>query len=171
MGRPKALVCDPDGTSWLARSVAVLREAGCSPVLVVLGARADEARALVPHDARVVVADDWADGMSASLRAGLLALLDGTDADSALISLIDLPDLTAEVVARVAAAGAGTDVLARATYDGRPGHPVLAGRDHWTPMAAGVAGDRGAAGYLSTRDVAAVECGDLATGRDQDTRA
>ena len=27
MGQPKALVHDPDGTSWLQRGVAVLREA------------------------------------------------------------------------------------------------------------------------------------------------
>ena len=177
MGRPKALVHDPDGTSWLARSVVVLHDAGCSPVVVVLGARADEAMALVPDGAHVVVADAWADGMSASLRAGLLALLDGSfdgpfdgSFDAAVISLVDLPDVTADVVARVAAAGAGRNALVRATYDGRPGHPVLAGRDHWAPMAAEVAGDRGAAGYLTTHGVVAVECADLATGRDQDTR-
>jgi hypothetical protein len=30
-------------------------------------------------------------------------------------------------------------------------------------------GDRGARDYLAGRDVVAVECGDLATGRDVDT--
>jgi len=44
MGMPKALVRDPDGTSWLRRAVETLSDAGCAPVVVVLGAQADEAR-------------------------------------------------------------------------------------------------------------------------------
>jgi molybdenum cofactor cytidylyltransferase/nicotine blue oxidoreductase len=92
MGRPKALVIDEDGTSWLARGVEVLRSGGCDEVTVVLGAAADEARALVPEEVTVVVATDWAEGMSASLRAGLYFLED-TDVDAALVSLVDLPDV------------------------------------------------------------------------------
>jgi hypothetical protein len=42
------------------------------------------------------------------------------------------------------------------------------GRDHWAAVAAETDGDRGARGYLATHDVAVVECGDLATGRDVD---
>ena len=40
MGTPKALVRDQDGTSWLLRSVGVLRDGGCVGVTVVLGAEA-----------------------------------------------------------------------------------------------------------------------------------
>lgn len=168
MGRPKALVHDPDGTSWLRRSIDVLHAGGCTDVLVVLGARADEARALLPDGVRVVVADDWADGMAASLSAGLLALGSADAGEAAVITLVDLPDVTAEVLARVAA-GADASTLRRATYDGRPGHPVLAGRDHWAPMASGLTGDQGAKTYLAAHGCARVECGDLATGVDQDT--
>ncbi len=107
MGTPKALVHDPDGTSWLVRSAEVLRAAGCDEVVVVLGARADEALALVPPGARVVVADDWADGMAASLRCGLRAL-DGAASELAVVTLVDLPDVGSQVVRRVAAAAAAT---------------------------------------------------------------
>ena len=58
----------------------------------------------------------------------------------------------------------------RATYDGRPGHPVLLGRDHWAPLIAGVQGDRGAADYLAAHTVLSVSCEDLATGHDVDAR-
>ncbi|MFC7504207.1 nucleotidyltransferase family protein, partial [Nocardioides sp. GCM10030258] len=58
--------------------------------------------------------------------------------------------------------------LARATYDGRPGHPVLLGHDHWAAVAAGADGDRGARDYLATHPLELVECGDLATGHDVD---
>jgi hypothetical protein len=47
---------------------------------------------------------------------------------------------------------------------------VVIGRDHWPEVAAEASGDRGARGYLAAHDVEVVECGDLATGRDVDSR-
>ena len=73
---------------------------------------------------------------AASLRAGLGAL--AGRADAAVVTLVDLPDVRADVVRRVSTAAPARATLARATYEGRPGHPVLLGRDHW----AGVTGDR-----------------------------
>jgi CTP:molybdopterin cytidylyltransferase MocA len=169
MGTPKALVRDEDGAPWLARSVEVLLRGGCRQVTVVLGARAEEARGLVPEPADVVVTEDWETGMAASLRAGLDAAR-GTDAEAVLVHLVDLPDVTADVVARVMAAASGPTALARASYDGRPGHPVLLGRDHWRPVADAATGDSGARDYLATHDAQLVECGDLASGRDVDSR-
>ena len=173
MGMPKALVHDERG-SWLRRGVEVLRQGGCDPVVVVLGAAA-EAADLLDGSVRVVVAQDWADGMGASLRAGLAALDGpGGDTESVVVSLVDLPDLVPEVVSRVVdragGAGAAAGTLARAAYDGVPGHPVLLGRDHWAGVAAAATGDRGARDYLATADVVLVECGDLASGRDVDSR-
>ena len=46
-GGPKALRVDPDGTSWLLRSIAALREGGCDAVIVVLGCEAARARDLL----------------------------------------------------------------------------------------------------------------------------
>lgn len=170
MGTPKALVRDADGTSWLQRSVAVLVEGGCDSATVVLGAGADEALPLVPDGVAVVVAADWVDGMSASLRAGLAALAGHEPGvDAVVLGLVDLPDVTAEVVRRVVAAGADRETLSRAAYAGAPGHPVVIGRDHWAGVAAAATGDQGARPYLAAHDVALVECGDLATGRDRDT--
>ena len=166
MGLPKALVREADGTSWLRRSVAALADGGCDMVTVVLGAGADEARGLVPDGVTVVVADDWADGMSASLRIGLAAM---GDVDAVVLTLVDLPDVTAEVVSRVVAAGAERATLSRAAYAGRPGHPVVIGRAHWAGVTAAATGDQGARPYLAAHAVALVECGDLATGEDRDT--
>jgi CTP:molybdopterin cytidylyltransferase MocA len=164
MGMPKALV-----PGWLSGAVEALHDGGCVRVVVVLGARAEEVRPLVPSSAVVVVAPDWADGMSRSLHAGLVALEVG-DAPAALVHLVDLPDVTADVVRRVLAVGIDDDVLARATYDGRPGHPVLLGRAHWPPVLDSATGDEGARGYLASHDPVLVECGDLAGGADIDSR-
>ncbi|MFE7224206.1 NTP transferase domain-containing protein [Nocardioides sp. NPDC057577] len=165
MGMPKALVDD-----WLVRSVEVLREGGCDEVLVVLGAAAEEARARLPEGQRVVVAEDWDEGMGASLQVGLAAL--GPDAEAAMVHLVDLPDVGADVVARVVSAGSASSAggLARAAYAGVPGHPVLIGRDHWAGVIEAAVGDQGARSYLKTHDVRLVECGDLAGGDDVDRR-
>jgi CTP:molybdopterin cytidylyltransferase MocA len=168
MGRPKALVRSPDGVAWVRAAADAVRDGGCAPVVVVLGAGRAQARLLVPDYAVVVEAVGWEDGMSASLRTGLDAARElAPAADAALIHLVDLPDVTAPVVRRLAAL-AGRDALARATYDGRPGHPVLLGRAHWAGVTAAVRGDRGARDYLAERDVTPVECGDLASGTDVD---
>ncbi|CAN5325758.1 nucleotidyltransferase family protein [soil metagenome] len=162
MGRPKALV---DG--WLRAAVRALHDGGCEEVVVVLGAEAEKAAELVPGE-RVVVATDWSTGMGASLRVGLAAL-EPTSHEAALIHLVDLPDVKAAVVARLRGY-AGPDSLARAVFSGEPGHPVLFGRHHWVGAAASATGDHGARDYLRAHQVRLVECGDLATGRDRDTR-
>lgn len=170
MGMPKALVRDEAGEPWLVRGVRALREGGCHAVTVVLGAAAAEAAPLLEGlDATHVLATDWADGMGASLRAGLASL--GDDVDCAVVSLVDLPDVGPAVVRRLRGLGTGPASLARAAYDGVPGHPVLLGRDHWAGVMESATGDRGARGYLASREVTLVECGDLATGRDVDTPA
>jgi len=169
MGMPKALVSD-DAGSWLVRGVATLRDGGCARVTVVLGAEAERARPLLDGlDVTAVVAEDWAEGMGASLRTGLRSLAGSSDT-GVLVSLVDLPDLVPPVVARVVAAVEGPAALARAAYDGRPGHPVLLGRDHWAGVIETAVGDQGARAYLAAHDVILVECGDLASGDDVDSR-
>jgi CTP:molybdopterin cytidylyltransferase MocA len=176
MGGPKVLLRDAGGVPHVDRSVGMLLDGGCSSVTIVLGAAADEARLLLDEAGwtddpavSVVVAEDWSTGMGASLRAGLRSL-DGTDAVAALVTLVDLPDVDAAVARRLLAwVAADAEALARSTYGGVPGHPVLIGRRHWSGVLDTAAGDRGARDYLSSREVLAVECGDLATGRDVDT--
>ena len=170
MGMPKALVRAEDGEPWLVRGVRTLIDGGCAPVTVVLGASAEQALPLLDGTgATAVVAADWEEGMSASLRAGLTAAA-GTDADAVVVTLVDLPDVGADVVRRLLDPMPVPGTLRRAAYDGRVGHPVVIGSDHWAPVMGEAAGDRGARGYLATHDVEVVECGDLASGRDVDSR-
>jgi molybdenum cofactor cytidylyltransferase/nicotine blue oxidoreductase len=169
MGMPKALVRGADSEPWLVRGVRVLIDGGCAQVTVVLGAAAEEALPLLEGTgATAVVAGDWEVGMSASLHAGLTAAT-GTAADAVVVTLVDLPDVGADVVRRVLDPRPGPATLRRAAYGGRVGHPVVLGRDHWAGILGTAAGDRGARDYLATHAVEVVECGDLATGRDVDS--
>lgn len=163
-GTPKVLAENGD---WLKRAVAALHGGGCDEVVVVLGAAGADTVA-VPAPARAVHAADWADGLSASLRAGLNAV----DAALAVLHLVDTPDIGADVVTRVlGAARSAPSGLARAVYAGRPGHPVVIARRHWPRLLTGLGGDVGAGPFLRARDdVLAVECGDLAGGADIDER-
>lgn len=165
-GGPKALRLDAEGMPWLQRAVAALREGGCDTVLVVLGAEAERAAALVPAGVTVVVAEDWADGLSASLRAGLAAA--PPDATAVVVTLVDLPGLPAAAVGRLLAPPLEASTLRRATYDGRPGHPVGLGRDHWAAAAASAHGDRGAGRYLRDQGAEVVELSGLWDGADED---
>lgn len=161
-GMPKVLAEEGD---WLARAVRALAAGGCDEVLVVLGAAVVD----VPAPARAVVADRWAEGMSESVRRGLGA---AGAADWVVLHTVDTPDVGADVVARVLGAARAADSgLARASYDGRPGHPVVVAHRHLGALAATLHGDQGARAFLGGRDdVVTVECGDLATGLDIDER-
>jgi CTP:molybdopterin cytidylyltransferase MocA len=166
-GMPKALV---DGGAWLRRAVATLTDGGCAPVLVVVGAQADRVIPLVPQTASTVLAVDWAQGMGASLRAGLAELTRSAPprVQAALVHLVDLPDVDASVVRRLLPL-AGPTVVARAGFDSQPGHPVLLGRQHWAGIVASAQGDRGARDWLAGRsDLIVVDCSDLASGIDVD---
>jgi nicotine blue oxidoreductase len=106
--------------------------------------------------------------MGSSLRAGLAAL-DGTPADAVAVLLVDMPDVTAEAVRRVAAL-AGPESLVTGGYGDRRGHPVLLGRRHWPGVALAATGDRGARDYLRAHAglVRVVEVGDVADDTDLD---
>lgn len=170
-GGPKALALAADGTPWVALAVRMLRDAGCEHVLVALGASAEEAGALVPADARVVIVDRWQDGLSATLRAGLAAASD-LPAEVVLITPVDTPGASTDAAVRVCeqAGAPRSRALARAVYSGRPGHPVLIGREHWDALGDTMHGDNGAGGYLSAHGALEVECGDLWPGDDVDRR-
>lgn len=169
-GRPKALVEHEDGRLFVDRAADVLREGGCAPVFVVLGAAADTVRTAASLEGVSVVDNPlWSTGMGSSLRAGLAALA-STDADAAVVLLVDTPGIPAAAVGRLREAAAtdpGT-ALVMATYGGKRGHPVLLGRAHWDGVAELAVGDVGARPYLAHRQVIEVGCDDIADPTDLD---
>ncbi|WP_410871004.1 NTP transferase domain-containing protein [Nocardia sp. A7] len=166
-GKPKALA---ENGAWLRAAITALRDGGCDPVIVALGATGPDPTdlALPAHTEWRWVAD-WATGLSATVRAGLRAA-DETGTRYVAFLPVDTPDIGADVVARVlAAAGASQSGLARAVFYNTPGHPVVIENKHWEAIFGVVAGDNGAGSYLAGRqDMVCVTCDDLATGTDRD---
>ena len=171
LGKPKALVTDKEGRSWLERSVTALSEGGATPVFVVVGADAVAVEAAMPAGCLTVEAVDWQEGMGASLRSGLTEVaLNFPTTAAVVVTLVDTPGVGPEVVRRLLER-ASPDALVRAAYGGVPGHPVLLGREHWRGVLEQAAGDRGARDYLGSADVELVECDDIGSGTDIDTPA
>ena len=96
MGAPKQLI-PFDGHSLLRRAAEAAVGSGASPVIVVLGAHAEdmlpELEALVVE---TVMNEEWAQGMSTSLRCGIRELLAAApETEAALVTLCDQPFVTA----------------------------------------------------------------------------
>lgn len=171
-GGPKALV-RWRGELLVERAVRLLAAGGCDPVLVVLGAGADEVLATADlGTARPVVNPDWASGMGSSLRAGLAAVPAGADV---VVTLVDTPGLGPDSVRRliaaaVPAAGSGAAGAAVATYSGERGHPVLLAAGVLGEVGAAAVGDRGAGPWLAAHPqrVRLVPCDGTGDPRDVD---
>jgi molybdenum cofactor cytidylyltransferase len=166
-GGPKQLA-ELDGRPLLEHALAAMRAVpAVDPLVVVLGAHAEEIRAKVDMlDYEVVVCDRWQEGQSASLRAGLEAI---GDVDGALIVLGDQPRITPQVIAMMVDHFDGTRTV-RAVYDGQPGHPVILTRE-LIRAAKALEGDVGARELLRDAPVRRIEAGRLCRADDVDTPA
>jgi len=111
-GRPKALLTY-EGRPLVEHALRALRDGGCGPVHVVLGAAADEVRERADLSGCVIVDNPrWEEGMGSSLRAALASLAAAErPSAAALIGLVDQPGVGAAAVARVLAAAGTGDAL------------------------------------------------------------
>lgn len=159
-----------DGRLLVERAAEVLRAGGCAPIYVVVGAEADRVRAEADFgDASLVDNAGWKTGMASSLKVGLNALT-ATDVDAAAVLHVDTPSITAEAVSRLVSACDGPSSLLAATYQGRRGHPVVLGREHWAGVSLLASADVGARAYLlaHTSQVTGIPCEDVADDTDVD---
>lgn len=161
---------EPVGGQPLLRHLALQAVATGASVLVTLPPEATLRRdALSGLPLTVVEVPDASAGMSASLRAGVLAVDPG--AGALLVLLADMPeidrsDLCAMIDAHVLAGGA--TVVRAMNAAGTPGHPVLFPR-HMFAALGSLSGDQGARDLLKRTAVRLIELpGDHAT-TDLDT--
>ena len=122
MGRPKALLPWGD-TTLLAYQVRELRAAGIDDVVVVLGHAADQVRAHVPPEARVVVNEAYREGRASSLAVGAAALPD--DADPIAVLNVDQPRPQELLRGLLAAHQESGTLITLPVFQRRRGHPVV----------------------------------------------
>jgi len=126
--------------------------------------------ALAGRDVVFVHNPDYADGLSTSLRAGIAALPQDTDA--ALVLLGDMPDVRASHLGRLFSAFDAEEgrTICVPTFDGKRGNPVLWGAQYFPEMR-DLRGDAGAKHLLGEHPdaVCEVPMPDAATLEDIDT--
>jgi len=131
MGRPKALLpIGSAGDTFFDRVTRTLLDAGIEDVVVVVGADADAIRdgARPRPGVRIIDNPDYEQGQLTSLLAGLRAL-DAAQATAALVTLIDVPLVSAATVrALIAVQHERSAPIVRPVSQGRHGHPVVFGR-------------------------------------------
>lgn len=144
MGRPKALLHDERGVTFVSRLTGTLLAGGCDVLIVVAGKHVREIAAKLPDKALLTFNPDWEQGQLSSAKVGLRAAL-RLEPARIVLHLVDQPLILRTDVRRVL--DAGSDV-AVAGWNGEPGHPIAL-----SPKAAkAIAGDRAS---LTLRDALA----------------
>jgi CTP:molybdopterin cytidylyltransferase MocA len=161
LGEPKQLIALA-GETLLERAVRIAREAGCTLVIVVLGAAHLEILANTDlGDAVHVINDKWQEGMASSIRLGVRTLESIVkDADGVLLMTCDQPAITAAHLNLLTM----KQELKASRYAGRNGVPAYFPKKYFSQLME-LTGDAGARTLL-----AQAHCEDLPHGElDIDT--
>jgi molybdenum cofactor cytidylyltransferase len=169
MGTPKQLL-PVGGRPLLVRAVEAALGSPAWPVVVVLGAHADQIQPVLARFP-VLIADNpaWPEGMASSIRAGVATLHQfSRHLDAALLALCDQPAFSSDTIARLVSAyhSTGRSIVA-AGFAGRLAAPALFGHEHFSTLAH-LTGEEGARSLLNDNPdrVAAVELPELAVDLD-----
>ncbi len=124
MGSHKALLRFGEET-FLDRLCRLFR-ARCSPVIVVLGAGAQEIRGKLGGGAHVVVNEAWQNGQTSSMKCGLGAV--PAAAAAVLFTLVDHPAVGPETIDALLRPR-GKELLRVPRFRGKRGHPIWFSRE------------------------------------------
>lgn len=130
--------------------------AGFADVLVATGSDNAAIRtALEGTDCRILHVPDWAEGMAATLRAGVAAL--PQSAAGVCVFPGDMPLVPVSHCAQLLRAAEAARYAARLRCEGKPGHPAAFTRAAFHDLGR-LSGDRGAAALLQARAAGVAYC-------------
>lgn len=149
LGRPKQLVKAGNQT-LIERAITSAVEAGLEPVYVVLGARFEQINPAVEQlPVKVIMNEQWKEGIGGSISAGLEAINAAADYDGILIMLSDqLHVNSGHLKALVNAFGKENKRIIATGYAEKPGVPAAFGRKYF-PLLRNLSGDEGAKKIIS----------------------
>jgi CTP:molybdopterin cytidylyltransferase MocA len=154
LGEPKQLIRLGPQT-LLERTVRICGEAGCDPIIVVLGANAGLITAQTELlDTTVVINQQWEEGMASSIRAGVAALASGSG--GCLLLTCDMPAVSQSHLRALAASGQ----LTASSYGDRKGVPAFFPSSAYDTLS-GLHGDAGARELLRSAPAIELHGGEL----------
>ncbi|MGO9997316.1 MAG: NTP transferase domain-containing protein [Acetobacteraceae bacterium] len=167
----KLLVADRTGKPMIARVVDNVLSSKTRPILVVTGHQSEQVQhALGGRPVRYVHADDYAEGLSASLKSGIAAVPE--ECSAALVCLGDMPLVTGRMIDRLLGTYDPDEgrLIVLPTFRGKQGNPMLWDRRFFSEILQ-ISGDSGARFLLGKHleVVTEVEMADDAVLRDFDT--
>lgn len=124
MGSPKALL--PYREETFLDTLCGLFGARCAPVIVVLGAAAEQIRSRAVRPATFVENHDYRSGQTSSMQCGLRAV--PPDSEGVLFTLVDHPAVAPRTIDALLAHTAKA-LLRVPRYRGRRGHPIWLSRE------------------------------------------
>lgn len=145
MGRPKQLL-SYQGRSLILHAVEVALASLCQPIIVVLGAYAEQIKPeLMLKAVQVVENSQWQEGMSSSIRAGISMLLKtNSKLDAVIISLADQPLVSPQIFNQLIQSYQETQkVIVASKYNETTGVPALFSKALF-PELMQLEGDKGA---------------------------
>lgn len=157
LGSPKQLEMLGDET-LLERTVRVAREAGCSPIIVVLGAEHVQVmRNSVLGDIVPIINDQWEEGMGSSIRLGVRACgFVAKAAEGVVVMTCDQPAVTANHLRLLMA----RQEVKASRYEGRNGVPAFFPKKYFEELMV-LGGDVGARDLLGSARFVELESGEL----------
>jgi molybdenum cofactor cytidylyltransferase len=171
MGRPKQLL-PWHGKTLLQHSLESIINSAADEIILVLGHEADRiGKSLPALPAKIVINPDYKQGMASSLRQGLAAMDQGSEAF--LVLLADQPGIGPEIINTLIRAFRQADPrrgIVRPVYRGQRGHPVLIGAQY-LQEALQLQGDVGARRILMNHpeDILEIDVDQDAVLKDIDT--
>jgi CTP:molybdopterin cytidylyltransferase MocA len=120
MGTPKALLAFRDET-FLDRLIGMFARR-CDPVIVVLGAGAQDIRAAAARPARFVINREYLRGQTSSMQCGLRAV--PSDSSGVLFTLVDHPAVADSTIDALVAPANERWLVRVPRFRGKRGHPV-----------------------------------------------
>ncbi len=167
----KLLVTDKAGKPMIARVVDNVLSSKARPILVVTGHQAEQVEhALGGRPVQYVHAVDYADGLSASLKAGIAAV--PPECAAAIVCLGDMPLVTGRMIDRLMQMYDPDEgrLIVLPTFRGKQGNPMLWDRRYFQEILE-ITGDSGARFLVGkhAEAVTEVEMADDAVLRDFDT--
>lgn len=125
MGKINKVLIEIDGKPMARHAIDAARAAGADPVIVVTGHTAEDVHRALGDDVIYVHNPDYAQGLSTSLRAGIIAV--PSSCDGALVALSDMPGIQPEHIRQLMRAHDPDEghVICVPTWNGERGNPVL----------------------------------------------
>ncbi|RYD23143.1 MAG: nucleotidyltransferase family protein [Verrucomicrobiaceae bacterium] len=154
-GSPKQLL-EIEGETLIDRACQTALEAGCDPVLRVLGGHAEVIQSLpCPAGVSTLVHDGWQQGMGSSLAAGVARLLElAPDLDALFVLLVDQPMITPALLETLRG-GLATRSIVWCDHGEAKGPPALFGRRHFEELMH-LQGDRGAKAVIANHQATSI---------------